>query len=127
MTPEELANPEPVTYADNVAADITPEGTLKYTFPDPRPISEISLQTAKPEKPVEVVFELDDGTNTSPVPLDTSSDEPTRNDIPDQPNVVKVVIKNVDNSPLTPDDIIFAEVIACKEGKKHSQTIIDLN
>ncbi len=106
-----------MTFDGGITADVTPEGTLEYTFPEPRPVSEIDVQT-KDDKPVEVVFELEDGTVTTPTPLETSPDEPVKNDItPDQPGVVKVIIKTPDDTPLTPEDIISVEVIACKEGQ----------
>ncbi len=116
VTPEELAKDEPVKYGDGITADITPKGALEYNFPTPRPVSEITIQTKDKDKPLEVIFLLDDGSTTEPVPLDTSSDQPVKNDIPDQPNVVKAIIKTPDDSPLKPEDVPFAEVIACKEG-----------
>ena len=105
-------------FTEGVTADLTPEGTLEYNFPEPRPVSEIIVQTKKDDQPLEVVFILEDGTETSPSDLDTSSDEPVKNDIPDQPGVVKVIIKTPDDTPLIPEDIISLEVIACKEGNK---------
>ncbi len=104
-------------FGEDITADITPEGTLEFNFPEPRPVSEIKVQT-KDGKPVEVVFKLEDGSVRGPKPLDSKPDEPVSNDItPDQPGVTTVVIKFPDGTPLTPEDVIFVEVDACKEGE----------
>ena len=117
VTADELDKDEPVQFADDITAQLTPEGAVEYNFPEPRTVSEITVQADKTGSDgLEVVFTLEDGTETSPQPLDSDKDEPTKNDLPDQPGVVKVTIKRADDKSLEADKIPFIEVVACKEG-----------
>jgi len=49
VTPEELAKDEPVTFGDDITADITPEGELVFEFPEPRKVSQITVKTPSGE------------------------------------------------------------------------------
>ena len=114
VTPEELAKDEPVTYEEGVTADLTPDGTLEFEFPEPRDLTDVKVQAPEDTELV-VVPVYEDGTKGKPTPLNSKPEEPEDNPV-DEPKVVKVIIKKPDDTPLTPDDITNIEVIACKHG-----------
>lgn len=110
---ENLKPNEPLKFAEGVIATLTDKGTVEFTFPYPRKLSDIKLQAAKQ---LEAIITSVDGetTKTSLLP---STDQPTHNDIPNGQNVIKVEIKSTSDVHLKPEDITLIEIVACVEGK----------
>ena len=114
VTPEELEKDEPVVFADGITADLTPEGTIVYEFPEPRDVIEVNVQ-APDGTDLVVVPVFDDGKEGKPTTVNSKPDEPITTPV-NEKDVKKVIIKKPDDSPLTPTDITVVEVNACAEG-----------
>ena len=102
-------------YTEGVTSDLTPEGTVEFDFPEPRDLTDLKVQAPEGTDLV-LVPVYDDGTEGTPIPLDSNPDTKFDNPV-DEKEVVKVIIKNADDTPLSPTDITSIEVIACLHGK----------
>ncbi len=116
VTPEELDEDEPVTFEGGVTADLTPEGTIVYTFEEPRDLTNVIVDTPE-DIPLEVVPVKEDGTEGEPIPLNEGNNPINPAENPDADDITSVIIKRVDDAPLEPSDIMNIEVVACEEGK----------
>ncbi len=115
VTPEELIPDKPIEYDEGVTAELTPEGTVVFTFPEPRKLTEVTLQAPDGTK-LEVVPVREDGTEGQPKDLKSSPDKPKSTKLKES-DVTKVIVRAKDGNPVTPADIVALEVTACKEGK----------
>ena len=90
-----------------------------------RLLPEVVLRTLNGDQ-FEVVLTLVDGSEIVPEPVESSTIEPVMNNVPDQAGVIKLSLKKTDGSPLTPDDIIQAVVLACQECEYNCGNIVIL-
>ncbi len=116
MTPEELDEDEPVTFEGGVTADLTPEGTIVYTFEEPRDLTDVVIDTPE-DTPLEVVPMKEDGTEGEPIPLDEGNNPINPAENPDAKDVTSVIISRTDDEPIESTDITNIEVVACEEGR----------
>ncbi len=113
MTPEDLSKPETTEFDDGVKAKLTPDGEIKYTFPEPRDLTDVKLQADTEDTPLEAVPYTATGPK-DPIPLTGGDDEPESNPT-NVPDVIAVVIRTTDGSDISPEDIPSIEVETCKE------------
>ncbi len=116
VTSEDLESNKPVTFPDATKVQLLPRGVVKFTFPEPRDLSEVIVKV-----PADVELELvpvkEDGTKLPPVKVDVESEDTIKTALSEK-NVKEVFIRKTDKTPLKPSDFTAIDIIACKAGKK---------
>ena len=98
-----------------MTADLTPEGTIVYTFEEPRQLTDVVVDTPG-DIPLEVIPVKEDGTPGEPIPLEEGNNPINPYENPDAQDVTSVIIRKPDETPLIPADITNVQVVACEEG-----------
>ncbi len=106
----------PLTFADGTVIELTPDGGLKFTFPEPRDITDINLQSPLGAPSLEALPETTDGALPEESPLEGSPGTPTTNII-NTADVTSVTVRRDDGGEIQPEDFTSLEVIACEESK----------
>ncbi len=115
ITPE-LFDLLPKTYGDDTVVELTPDGGIKFTFPEPRDVTEIILQSPDGAPALEAVPETEESAPAEESPLDADTETPFSNPINEQ-DVTSITIRRTDSEPIEPEDVTILTVVACEEGK----------
>ncbi len=116
LIPEDLAGT--VEYEDNVKVKLVND-QIELLFPDLRDLTNILLQAPENGPELLVVPVTDEGPQEG-MPLESSPDEPLNNPI-FAADVLQIIIKRADGTPLQPSDIIFIEFVACEECELYNE------
>ncbi len=106
----------PETFEDGTTAELTPDGGIKFTFPEPRDITDVNLQSPADAPGLEVVTESTEGDLGEASPIYGTPGTPLTNPINTE-DVISVTIRRTDGDEVQPSDITSLEVIACEESK----------
>ncbi len=115
VTGDALSGGQIVDYQNGITAKIDENDDVVFNFPEPRRMSEIVVQLTSGQS-LEVVPTYDDGTEGEAVPVTSTPDEATTTEL-NQPNVINVVVRTTDGSPISPAAIVVVQVIACELGE----------
>ncbi len=103
---------EPIVYGDGTTAQLLPDGTVEFIFPDVRDITGVNVQgeTLPDQLIVQTFNEADEPNEESPLNTD-NTDTPLAEE-----DVKRIIISNPDGS-IEPEDFTSIEVVACGESK----------
>ena len=114
LIPDVLDKDTPYTFVDGTTAELTDNGGIKYTFPEPRDVTEVTLQALDTTDNVVIVAETLEGVPPEETPVDGLVNQPMVNPVY-LPDVISVTIKRDDDSPFENGDIIALTIEACEE------------